>query len=261
MKPKKNQQTDVNKYNLSWYSPFVWDYITGGLPVNTVRERLYNNLVPVQYKTDQYPWTRVRNAVVNNQKENYHFDDRQLAGAAARDEIYAQYLHIPKNKRRGVGFELNPSKYKPTYGDKGEQYWSIDFQSPEIQQAIINNAMYTSKVLDDGIDADGYSDTLDIRGLRPGETKSSTVLQDLLGWHKVGRNIDPRKGDYVSYWDRWDLTPVGRSGKDQSMGIGTPVNIYDRIYLDDFYGVDSSARPGTYYGGYIPEVTIKPRKK
>jgi hypothetical protein len=30
--------------------------------------------------------------------------------------------------------------------------------------------------------------------------------------------------------------------------------------LDDYYGVDSSARPGTYYGGYLPEIVIEPKR-
>lgn len=263
---KTRNMKQENERDLMWYAkPFAWKYITNGLPIDTVRERLYNNLIPVSYRTnDKYPWTRARDAIVNNEKESLEkFDERQRAGALARDEIYAQYLHIPKNKRRGIGFELKDSKYKPTLNDKGEHYYSINFGEDEdkVRGAIINNAMKTSAVLDDGIDADGYSDFYNLPGLLPNQVKSSIVLNDLLGWHRVGRGIDPKKGDYVSYWDRWDLTPIGRTGEDQSMGIGTPVNIYDRIYLDDYYGVDSSAYPGTYYGGYLPEIEILPKHK
>ena len=215
-KTKDMKQKDEK--DLMWYAkPFVWNYITGGLPVDTIRERLYNNLVPVSYKTDKYPWVRARDAIVNNEKESLeNFDERQRAGALARDEIYAQYLHIPKNKRRNVGFELEDAKYKPTLNDKGEHYYSINFgeSGDEVRRAIINNAMKTSAVLDDGIDADGYSDFYNLPGLLPNQVKASVVLNDLLGWHRVGRAIDPKKGDYVSYWDRWDLTPVGRNGED-----------------------------------------------
>jgi len=43
-----------------------------------------------------------------------------------------------------------------------------------------------------------------------------------------------------------------------SMGIGNPVPIYDRIYLDDYYKV-----PNPYRGGvYLPEVVVySPKKK
>lgn len=44
-----------------------------------------------------------------------------------------------------------------------------------------------------------------------------------------------------------------------SNGIGKPVHIYDRIYLDDYYGVPKENRriePNTYYGGYLPEITV-----
>lgn len=39
---------------------------------------------------------------------------------------------------------------------------------------------------------------------------------------------------------------------DMSLGIGKPVNFYDRLYLDDYYGVDSRPQnPDEFYGGYI----------
>ena len=55
------------------------------------------------------------------------------------------------------------------------------------------------------------------------------------------------------------MAPTKNSGgdRDESMVIGKPINIYDRVYLDDFYGV-----PNEYKGGYyIPEVIVKGKRK
>ena len=72
----------------------------------------------------------------------------------------------------------------------------------------------------------------------------------------IGRGRD-NKGEYVSYYDLWDISPYRISNKDQSFGIGKPFEIYDRIYLDDFYGV-----PGKYKGGnYIPEIIVTGKRK
>jgi hypothetical protein len=38
------------------------------------------------------------------------------------------------------------------------------------------------------------------------------------------------------------------------MGIGNPIEFYDRVYLNDYYGVDNTPPSGVYYGGYLPEV-------
>ena len=61
-------------------------------------------------------------------------------------------------------------------------------------------------------------------------------------------------------------------GKDFSFGLGKPFDLYDRVYLNDYYGVkreDVANDKHSYYGGWLPEVTIvgkkhtrnEPRKK
>lgn len=39
------------------------------------------------------------------------------------------------------------------------------------------------------------------------------------------------KGEYYSVYDLWDLNPLGESGeRDASRGLGTPIELYDRVY-------------------------------
>lgn len=99
--------------------------------------------------------------------------------------------------------------------------------------------------------------------LKFGQSKLDNTLHDAFGTHTVSRNVDLNRGEYISYYDLWDLSPFKKHGSDESMGIGKPVHFYDRLYLDDFYGADSSVHgypKDTYYGGWLPEITIKPRK-
>lgn len=212
--------------------------LSGGLPEDTIRNRLYQNLYPIGYDNVV---KQFQEAVKNN-KTDYRVPEM------FRDDIFAQYLGIPENKRRGIS-KIRQSKYKPTIGTEHDKYYSLPLLESE-KDLIINDAM-------------NYTPNGRRRiapPLQTGQNKLSNALSHYLGQHTIGKGIDPNKGNYISYYDKWDLSPFPGTG-DQSGGIGTPVNIYDRIYLDDYYDVDSSARRGTYYGGYIPEITITPRKK
>lgn len=100
----------------------------------------------------------------------------------------------------------------------------------------------------------------------------STVLGGYgMNNHAIAKAVDGYKGQYVAYRDTYDLNPFhgdrgianipGLSGLgDLSFGVGKPVPMYDRIYLDDYYGVNSMPQKDEYYGGYIPEVTVTPKK-
>lgn len=172
------------------------------------------------------------------------------------DGVYAEYLQIPENKRRSK-YKLQKSKYRPTVGDEDVSYYTIPIDA-ETKDAIVENA------------------TL----LPIGKNTLSTILMGYNhGEHTIGNGMDKKRGQYVSYYDRWDLNPLSsryssetklknnplikklglidnRKRGDLSLGLGRPIDFYDRIYLDDYYGVDSSARSGTYYGGYLPEIFV-----
>lgn len=83
----------------------------------------------------------------------------------------------------------------------------------------------------------------------------------------MGSGIDPQRGEYASIYDRWDYNTniSDKSGDNVGKWIGgKPFDIYDRYYLDDYYGVDSRPwktenEPG-YYGGYLPEIVVTNKK-
>ena len=242
-----------------------YNYATGNLPIDTIRMRLYRNLWPYGYND---PIERVHNAVVQNQQD-HRFKKTGDTHLSPRDVIFATYLQIPKNLRRHTSYPtvLQQSDYKPTLGDIDKTYYKLPELTNTEKVGLIKDAQGLRYLARDenghyyvrGRDTDRKLD------LNFGQNKVSRVLGDL-GSHTIGRGVDPQKGEYISYYDLWDLSPFGmdkQNVSDQSMGIGKPVEFYDRLYLDDFYGADSSTRGyprGTRYGGWLPEITIRPRQ-
>jgi hypothetical protein len=53
------------------------------------------------------------------------------------------------------------------------------------------------------------------------------------------------------------LAPIFEGiNKDQSFGIGKPIELYDRLYLDDYYGIGDKGGHSTW----LPEVTVTPNE-
>ena len=261
----------------------VYNYTTGGLPVDTVRQRLYRNLFQgydpgITNIIDNLE--RVRSAVVDNKQEinsNPFATERDIKDRQSyMDDLFAEYLQIPANQRRDFlgRNHLEDSPYKPGISKDNVNYKKIvnGYRSghsglhPRDEENLINAAMKGeySNVVDAYSANKGYRQTTVNHGpVGLNKSVTSKVLSGYgLGTHTISRGHD-NKGEYISYYDLWDMSPSksAAGNRDESMGIGKPVHVYDRVYLDDFYGV-----PDEYAGGnYIPEVIItghkiKPRK-
>jgi len=63
----------------------------------------------------------------------------------------------------------------------------------------------------------------------------------VLGRATIGYGVDPKKGPYISYYDKWDVSLSGNSNTNDNVVSklvgGKPFDIYDRIYLTDKYGL------------------------
>lgn len=162
--------------------------------------------------------------------------NRDINNANIADELLAQYLEIPI-ERRHTNNRLRKSKYR-------NNAYSIPIDSKQWEGII--------------------DDTND---LNIGENKSSDILSMTgLATHAIGRGYDS-KGEYRSIGDSYDLNPFrGNSAvvdiplinkiNDLSFGLGKPFDVYNRIYLDDYYGVQEPT-----HSTWLPEVTIWPRNK
>ena len=205
---------------------------------NEVRQRLYDNVTPFGYNN---PVERISSAIFLNKPS----DKQEYAGNRdILDDLWGTYLGIPKDKRH-YDPVLKTSKYKPTNSkDSNQNYVSIPFANDDTDH-IIKEALW--------------------------QGERSQLLNPELGTFTVDTGRD-KNGQYVSYYDKWDLNPfrgitnVGNKitkfigldkAGDLSFGMGKPIEIYDRIYLDDYYGI-----PKEYRGGsFLPEVVVEGRKK
>lgn len=220
--------------------------------VDEVRRRLYDHITPAGYAL---PITRVVSALANPNRKNqisYSDDAGWLDKASTvRDDLWAEYLQIPKNQRHTLTFpkgykestgELDVSQYAPKNSEH-DKWFKIKNLSETQRARLIRQAA-----------------KLDID-----KNTQSRLFGKYFGTHTTGRGYDD-KGEYASYYDLWDLAPIGFKGPDQSFGIGKPVPIYDRIYLDDYYGVNEPTHSTwlpevTVYGGGKSNTKIKPKIK
>lgn len=227
-------------------------FLSSIIPKSLIRKRLYNNISPYSYED---AFNRLYNGIIKNKQEESIINDNY---SGERDDIWAEYLNIPLKDRHNIKNKItvSNSKYKPTLGNDNIQYKKLNLTNKDKKRLIVD-AIYNN-------------------ALNFGKNTESYSLGKYFGDHTIGRGIDS-KGEYISYYDLWDLSPIntnetdnkerakGNNGKDQSYGIGTPIHFYDRIYLDDYYGIPKDKRKPNkedgYYGGYLPEVYVYGKKQ
>ena len=228
--------------------PKIWEAMKPEL-----RKRLYNNVEPYGYSDFGL---RLGNALAGQ-------GPRYPQNNAGRDDIWAEYLQIPKEERRkfdsGDGtVRVVASGYRPTIGDEPE----TEYKALELPDDAKFNLIY---------DALSGGEKSKVSSHR------ASALTDYFGPHTVGTSFDD-KGQYVSYYDLWDINPkvgssaqkldqdaletaisrkIGNNTSDATMGIGKPIHFYDRIYLNDYFGVQPVLNPDEYYGGYIRPAYIE----
>ena len=229
------------------YYPGFNSYKDGGEKngvIGRVRKKLYDNVNPYGY--ERY-LQRIFSALRGERDPN---KNKHLM---IRDDIFATYLQIPEEERhtldgaddfqKKIGIaKVRDSQYAPTIGGENKQYKAIDLTNKD-KFYLVYDALNGN-----------------------GKPKVSETLTDYFGPHTVNLGFD-NNGQYVSYYDKWDLNPsFGRDaiknklitlisrkdGEDSTLSVGKPIDFYDRVYLDDYFGVDSTDIPSdSYYGGYI----------
>lgn len=237
-----------NRWNTTGGAGYVPPQPYAGLTVSDVRRRLYDNVVPFGYED---AFGRISDALILNKK-----DSRIEEGGypSTIDDYWATYLGIPEGERHSVPNKVTIGKanFQPTKGYI-ENGYKINNLPLESQQYLIDDAQGKLKAFDEN-DRPFYPLPLGIGENKvtytPDETMDSALRQFTLG-----RGYDGR-GDYVSYYDKWDIAPFSNHSGDQSLGIGKPFELYDRIYLDDFYGIDTPT-----HAVYLPEVEVTGNKR
>ena len=188
------------------------------LGIDEVRRRLYRGFSPIGYDN---PYERFKSAMSNKEERR--------KGDELVNDIWAEYLQIPKEERYKPA-----SQFVVESGDVSPNAINnkINHTLTPFRKHLLSDIMRIGEKLNIG-----KIQTCDSKlfkkghGLRPFEFRNFTI----------GRGRD-NKGDYVSYYDLWDLNPLPlkgiiTNGKDafEETGVGTPIDFYDKIYLDDYY--------------------------
>lgn len=158
----------------------------------------------------------------------------------AHEDAKDFYLGMPQ--RTGL---IVPSSHKPTISkNPNDKYYKFKHQTPEYWSYEIN------KIIKDNIYKNKDND----------KSKEKQIYgDDTLNNHTVTYGVDPKKGPFISFWDTWDYNTkiLGTPGDNVGWIIGgKPFDIYDKIYLDDYYGVNTTPEKDTYFGAVLPEVRI-----
>ena len=78
---------------------------------------------------------------------------------------------------------------------------------------------------------------------------------------QISSGYDPKRGEYAAIYDTWDYNILASTSGDKNSKPGDnlgkiiggkPFDIYDRIYLDDYYQIPEEKRGATY----IPEIRV-----
>lgn len=170
---------------------------------NFVQKRLTNNLYPYGYGN---AISRVYDAVVLNKKDASRVKMDKSTDMRRMDALNIYTGRPQSNNTFGT------SKYKPSISeDVNAEYYS--FTDDTFYNALLND-------LDNDI-------------LEKKDSYISIPKEFVMGSFKVSKGND-EKGDYISYYDKWDLSPFDFKNpinkKEITTDFGKPFEIYDRIY-------------------------------
>lgn len=168
-------------------------------------------------------------------KDLWGGEERRYSAITSREAAWKMYLGIPlDSQERGI---FDVSDYKPS-NDSGETpyYYSLPQAEREILNAHLDIEANHEKYIamrDQGLPAPhGFQEYSGGKTVLTDESRSNFVM----GRFKVERGKDQR-GDYVSYYDVWDLNPrINGVSLDMSLLAGKPFEIYNRIYFDPITG-------------------------
>lgn len=216
-------------------------------PKRKIQRRLYKNLTPVSYLNAP---DRVRDAIILNRPDTAYYDaigfdagkHWKSKAAIPSDPIFAKYLNIPKSEQRKVPYKLIESKYKPSVSkDKNAKYYKEPILGTKVEGNLnkLRNNLF-NELINEGL------------FLNTNGSINSKILSGTLGNHKLSKGRDS-KGDYISYYDLWDLSPFNKQGNDDKFNIGQPVEFYDRYHLDDIMGLGSNSILGSYW---LPQIEV-----
>lgn len=241
-KSELSEENQLDKYGIT-DSQIKWNHN------NRIKRHfgidMANNFYPFNY--GDHPISKVWKGIVLGQKvlnADYPFntmsneqvqyyidkDEKETPIMRRRQDAIRMYVGSPqKNDTFSISQYKDP-KYESTAS--GQTYYSINLTPKEKTDYV--NKFYNSFEVDP---TTGKSVKKNYK------LNEEIPLEDELGIMGNYRSIKNKddKGEYIDYYDRWDLDPLDFEKK---LGVippqpGNPYNIYDRIYVKD-YGTDGN---------------------
>lgn len=243
-----------------------------------VKDRLYRNITPRSYYK---PIQRVYNAVIKNENDQIQYN-REINAPTNNDvkeqldNIWATYLQIPNKNRKSI-------KHYNKLVNNNDGTYSLGHIG-----TVYDTVMREGLGYEDYVDYKGSGNLHKFYKppMKLGEHKLVDAGDVYLGDYTVNRGYD-NNGEYIQYNDIWDINPFKKTNssyitghntnlygqnlnpsiieqiinniigkkEDVSLGIGKPIKIKGKFYLNDYYGVDKNNK-----STYLPEVTILGKK-
>lgn len=177
------------------------------------------------YKDDKHEYGKQNEIVVDETLKKGDKNEKYYEDAIAYKnhlEALKKYLKLPYDESYIAESEHQPTKSIGT----DDVYYRFTNQTPD----------YWSDVVDDML-------------LR--ERNEKQYLDPTLNTFTAYRDRDD-KGDFISIYDTWDYSPTVVGGSKKMNKIidtftgGKGFDIYDRIYLDDYFGVPEEAKGNAF---------------
>ena len=240
----------------------------GELGLNYIKGRVAENINPVGYGESfntrtqtpdpgliKGPLGKVLNAVVEPQGGSAAWNENGSdAWLSERQDLLNMMMNdqlpsgrLSRDGKRGIAV----SQYRPSNAIEGTTYYN----SPATEASIIRDLQKNNKLLDlfkankDGVKT--YT------GYGVDDTQGAHGQGNVLGNYTMTMGKDD-KGDYIDYYDKWDLQPWKGTNKtltkitdaaQKMAGVVTP-EIYGRVYMSDIEGNQKK------YGGSLEDLTM-----
>jgi hypothetical protein len=239
----------------------------GEMGLNYVKGRVAENINPVGYESPdeasvtQGPVGKLIDAVRRPQAGSAAWNEKGSdAWLSERQDLLNMMLNddLPSGKlsrdgKKGIGV----SAYKPSYAVDGTTY----YDSPATKASIIETLKRDKKFLDNF--KAGKDGVRTYTGYGLDDTESAHEQGNVLGNYRMTMGKDDN-GDYIDYYDKWDLQPWKRTNKtltkitdaaQRMAGVVTP-EIYGRVYMNELEGNQKK------YGGSLEDLAMMaPSKK
>ena len=192
--------------------------------LDPIKKNIAQNLTPTGYDD---PYSRIAKSVIGIPDDYKNkFDQESLK---ERKDLLAIMMNQPQKYNT-----IQTSKYKPSISKESDTKY---YYSPHTKNLVLKNYDKYSKLIDIKKSKNESTNIWDMDTSQTEEGKASGVL----GNFTIDKGIDKDGREYISYYDKWDVQPFGKTNSklnkisdyiQNAAGINSP-EIYGRIYKDE----------------------------